>query len=349
MPPPTSYSSVVNRRPFSIADALAVVPPMSRVMTSPSPIMRLRCSAPITPAAGPHSMIRTGCAMVVAASSMPPLDCMIISGVLHAPRAQPVHDLADVAMHRRPDIGVDDRGAGALVLADLRQDLARQGDEGLRHRRAQPQAHLPLVIRVGMGMQKAHRHRLDLERAQRVHDLAHLVRHQRDHDLAAGPDPFRDLEAQMARHQRRRLLPQRIVEPRHADPAQLQHVAKAAGGQQRAARALALQDRVGGDGAAMQHGIEAGGIERQLAGELRHALHDRRSIVVRSRGQLVAGHQAGVGDEGHVGERAADIDRHAPRSRAAWNRPRIRHETSLPAFSPSMLGTACHRGKLWFL
>jgi hypothetical protein len=34
MPPPTSYSSVREMRPSSTSDALAVVPPMSKLMAS---------------------------------------------------------------------------------------------------------------------------------------------------------------------------------------------------------------------------------------------------------------------------------------------------------------------------
>ena len=79
MPPPTSYSSVRDNRPPSMSEALAVVPPMSRVMMFSQPIRLPTWAAPMTPAAGPHSTISAGLDIAVAASIMPPLDCIIMS------------------------------------------------------------------------------------------------------------------------------------------------------------------------------------------------------------------------------------------------------------------------------
>ena len=61
-------------------DAFAVVPPMSNVITLPSPICRASAWEPTTPAAGPDSMMCIG--MLAAASSVmrPPFDCMMSSG-----------------------------------------------------------------------------------------------------------------------------------------------------------------------------------------------------------------------------------------------------------------------------
>ena len=54
---PTSYSAAIWRAPSSMMEALAVVPPMSKVMTL-SRFMRLASSwEAITPAAGPDSMM----------------------------------------------------------------------------------------------------------------------------------------------------------------------------------------------------------------------------------------------------------------------------------------------------
>ena len=79
IPPPTSYSSAKRTRPASMSDALAVVPPMSRVMRLSNPARAAKCCAPITPAAGPHSTMRAGFSTTASASRMPPLDCITMS------------------------------------------------------------------------------------------------------------------------------------------------------------------------------------------------------------------------------------------------------------------------------
>ena len=62
-----------------MSEALAVVPPMSRVMRFSYPARAAKCWAPMTPAAGPHSTMRAGFATTAPASRMPPLDCMTMS------------------------------------------------------------------------------------------------------------------------------------------------------------------------------------------------------------------------------------------------------------------------------
>ena len=54
MPPPTEYSRVRVYSPFSMSEALAVVPPMSKLMAFSTPERRTTARAPTTPAAGPR-------------------------------------------------------------------------------------------------------------------------------------------------------------------------------------------------------------------------------------------------------------------------------------------------------
>ena len=58
--PPTSYSRPREMAPFSISDALAVVPPMSKAITFSIPSRCAIPSAATTPAAGPDSSANTG-------------------------------------------------------------------------------------------------------------------------------------------------------------------------------------------------------------------------------------------------------------------------------------------------
>ena len=80
IPPPTLYSRDRVNSPPSTSDALAVVPPMSRVMTSGNPTLRARAWAPTTPPAGPDSMMLHGSRMASSTVVSPPFDCMSITG-----------------------------------------------------------------------------------------------------------------------------------------------------------------------------------------------------------------------------------------------------------------------------
>ena len=74
---------------------------------------------------------------------------------------------------------------------------------------------------------------------------------QRRQDLAARVDPLGDFRAQVPLDQRRRLLPREVVEPRHAQGADLQDITEALRRDQADACTLAFQDRVGGNGGAV--------------------------------------------------------------------------------------------------
>ena len=104
-----------------------------------------------------------------------------------------------------------------------------------------------LVRRIGEGVEQADRDRLDLLGQQRIDGALGVGRIERALDLAAMVDALVDHLAQVALDQRRRLGPGEVVEPRHPQRADFQHVAEALGGDQPDARALVLEDRVGGD------------------------------------------------------------------------------------------------------
>ena len=80
IPPPTANSRQRARAPDSIDAALAVVPPMSKEITSLSPSVAATARAPTAPPAGPDSTTRHGCAAAAASVVSPPFDCMSSSG-----------------------------------------------------------------------------------------------------------------------------------------------------------------------------------------------------------------------------------------------------------------------------
>ena len=130
MPPPTWYSSARLYSPCSMIAALAVVPPMSKVMTFGDAARRASACAPTTPPAGPDSMMCMGLAAAAAAPIRPPFDCMIRSGARTPRAARSASQAREVARDDRHDVGVDHGGRGALVLLDLGQHL---GAERERH------------------------------------------------------------------------------------------------------------------------------------------------------------------------------------------------------------------------
>ena len=82
MPAPTWYSVARVSSPFSISEALAVVPPMSNEMAFAMPIRLVKAWTPTTPAAGPDSMMCIGVSAAALAVVSPPFDCISNKGAL---------------------------------------------------------------------------------------------------------------------------------------------------------------------------------------------------------------------------------------------------------------------------
>ena len=85
-----------------------------------------------------------------------------------------------------------------------------------------------LVRAVGVGVDEADGDRIDARRPARARRRARAAASSSARSIApAVVDALVDLEAQPPRHQRRRLAPADVVEHRHAQAPDLQHVAKA--------------------------------------------------------------------------------------------------------------------------
>ena len=134
-------------------------------------------------------------------------------------------------------------------------------------------------------------------------------------------DALVDHLAQIALDQRRRLGPGHVVEARHAQRADLQDVAEPLGGDQADARALLLEDGVGGDRGAVADLLDGASRYAGLGEQLGKPVDDGTGVVLDAGGDLLGVHRA-VGAEQHdVGEGAADVDadaigRHAAHSAA---------------------------------
>ena len=218
--------------------------------------------------------------------------------------------LAELAQRRHTAIGLHDRDFALITPArELERQVLRitrhQGLQvTLHHTRAgalelvvlayhrSGRHHLPgridgqqlgarqvLMCRVGIGVHEGDHHRLDLRLEQRLTDRAQLLQIQWcDHDSFV-VQPLVDLEAQITRHQWFVCA----FQPVHGGaipPPKLQDVAKAGGGDQRAARALALDHGVGGNRRAMQDGVE---LMRPESGRLQRTEQPDRRVLRRGR------------------------------------------------------------------
>ena len=74
--PATSYSCTTSGRLPPIVPALAVVPPMSKLMISCRPTSSPSQAEAMTPEAGPDSTMVAGLSATTSALAIPPLDCI---------------------------------------------------------------------------------------------------------------------------------------------------------------------------------------------------------------------------------------------------------------------------------
>ena len=130
--------------------------------------------------------------------------------------AQPLQ----VAPDEGSDVGVHHGGARALELLDLRQHLVGEGEVRARQPGPQRLAHRALVGGIAIRVEETHRDGLDsLLRRDPIDDRRDVGVVERGQHRSVPIDPLPDLEAQVALHQRRGLLPSEVVGERNPDAA----------------------------------------------------------------------------------------------------------------------------------
>src|SRR5262249_61408474 len=105
-------------------------------------------------------------------------------------------DLADVAAHLRPDIGIGDDGRAPLELAILLRELVRGRDEHGRVPRFEDRLGARLMVGAGVAVEEQDRAGLDAERVEPLAERLDLVLVERPLDLAVGEHALLDLEPQ---------------------------------------------------------------------------------------------------------------------------------------------------------
>ena len=205
-----------------------------------------------------------------------------------------------VTLHHRAQIGIHHRGAAALVFAKLRQHLMRH-----RHGNAEPLRRLRdgrLVHRVGIGVQQADGQRLRPGTPHALHNSLDFRRRQGFQHLAVVGQTFGNAEPHAARHQRRQLFHERVIQVRARLAPNLQHVLESPRRHQRRAGALALQQRIGRHGRAVHH-LRPDEIGTQVLQPLQHCL--RR--VVRCR-QDFMNYRRAILNADEIAERSTGIN-----------------------------------------
>ena len=167
---------------------------------------------------------------------------------------QALHIAADL----RADIGVHHRGRHPLELAILAQDVVRQRQIGVGHGGADHLAGDALVRGIDVGVQEADRDRLDALGVERAAGLRNAVAIERVVHLARAQQPLVDLAREMPRHQRPVAVEQQVIGLRPVAAADDVDVARAAGDDQPGLGALALDQRIDGDGRAVDQLVDRG-------------------------------------------------------------------------------------------
>ena len=157
---------------------------------------------------------------------------------------QPLLKALQIAAHARPDIGVRLGGGGAFVLIPLAAERSPTGHVNAGQLGFDHACGLLLMLRVGIGVHKRHRHRLHASVTQRVAkrlNARHIQR--RDHPALVVHALFK-LKTQLPRHQRWIASVIHLKGHGPIAPADLDDIPEASGGHQGRAGAGTLQERV---------------------------------------------------------------------------------------------------------
>ena len=225
---------------------------------------------------------------------------------------KPLFQPAQIARQRRPDIGVHHRRRDAVELLDLREHFGRQRHICIGHRIRERDRRFAFVPRIAVGVQVAHRNRLDAGSFQFGNRGIERRVIKRRLDAAVGAHALRHAEAQRTRHQLLRRRHAEVIAVVLQSLAHLDDIAMAFGGQQPDLGALVLQQGIGGDGGAMHDALGLG--QQLVAGEVQDIRqpteaghHSDRRILRRGRDFCQRGAAAGIHRD-KVGEGAANID-----------------------------------------
>ena len=219
--------------------------------------------------------------------------------------AKPGHQVLEIAIGHRLEVGVDNGGAGALELPDLREDVVGGRDPDVGEHVPQHFRCEVLVRGIDERVQEANGHGLDLPSNELRLQRLQLVGVEGGNDLTLVIHALGDVEDVPPRDQWVGRLPAQVIRVGLGRPREGQDVAEALGRHQRRLRALALEHRVGADRRAVNQQADVGKGHAELTEAIENSLDEGR----RSRRHLADREHAGVLVHGNeVRERSSDID-----------------------------------------
>lgn len=230
-----------------------------------------------------------------------------IDGAAELLDLQGIRHAGEVAVDQGLHIGVGDRGGRALIFADLRtyRGRHRHGDAG--HFLTEDRGGAALMLGIGVRVQEGDRHALDLQLTQFWRECTDSSFVQREADGAVRIDALGHGKAQAARCQRLRLVDAEIVLVIAALGADIEHVAKAVGRDQRCPGAAALDDRVGRQRRAVNEDVDVADMCTCVRENETHSIQHRLLWPLRRR-QHLAGFAYLAHVQHDVGERATNIN-----------------------------------------
>ena len=216
----------------------------------------------------------------------------------------------DIVPDHRLHRGVQRGCHRALIFPKDRKDIDGKRDFDIREAGTEDLAGPALMVPVGVGVQQDHGDRIETGGADGFRGRLDRGLVQRRGLRSVDADTARHLEDVPGLHRAFRLDPgEQVGGARDFGPADFQHMAEAPCRDKAGTGALALQDRIGDDGRAVQDG---GDFRRPGPGQVKHLVHAAEEAVGRG-----ARHRGRLGDmqraaravrQDDVGEGAADIE-----------------------------------------
>ena len=217
-----------------------------------------------------------------------------------AHRAQVFVQPSQVGAHGGQDVRVHNRGAGALVLLDFGEYVARRADLKLRIRGFDQVACTPLVIRVDVAVDKADRECLNALSHHLADDADHLGFIKGCHHVAVRIHALAYAAPVSPWGQRLWLAPRQVEHGGRADAADFQDIPEPFGREHAGHRADLLQNCVGSRRSAVDNLGNVGRRYASLANQRGKAGNDGLAEVVGSRRCLVH-------EEPTIGHREHDV------------------------------------------
>ncbi len=192
-------------------------------------------------------------------------------------RRRPVDQACQVGGQHRSQVGVENRGRGALELAQFSDHLTGERHGHTGKRLLEDVAHQLLVRRIGETVEQRNSNCVGAGGRHRIRQFIeaggwHLER-------TVERRPFTHPESIRRRNQGGRTIGERVVQRRSVLPADLDHVGEARGGDQRRARPLPLEQSIGGHRGAVQQRVDG-----DTAGHLHRPGDDPLGLIRSRRG-----------------------------------------------------------------